>query len=104
MTVATPCTDRTATATATDTVREACTSRLATAFSWLADRLEHGARERARRRALRMTEIELRRLPKQAREDLGLPREVSPLITGLVGPADYWGGQTAGRLRDADRR
>lgn len=94
MTVANPCSDQVA--AAETSVRAHGRSRLAEVLSRLAARLERGAQARARRKALRMTYAELRRLPREAREDLGIrDYEMSPLISGLVGPPDYWRGHVA---------
>ena len=93
MTIANPCTDQIGAATPH---RQPGVSRLAAALSWLAARLECGAQERARRKAMRWTVSELQRLPHETRRDLGIPDErVSPLMVGLVGPPDYWRGHVA---------
>lgn len=96
MTLATPCTDQTAVETVT--TRRRSTSRLAGALNWLAARIERGAELRARRKAARMSEAELRRMPPEVLEDLGVRRaNVSPLVVGLVGPPEYWRAFTGGR-------
>lgn len=96
MTLATSCTHRAVVDTATAPHRS--TSRLAGALNWLAARIERSAELRARRKAARMSEAELQRMPAEVLEDLGVRRDnVSPLIVGLVGPPEYWRAFTGGR-------
>jgi hypothetical protein len=64
----------------------------------VARRVERAATLHARRKARRMTEAELARLPESVRAELGiaLPEArasagPSPLLQGLAGPSQYWG-------------
>jgi hypothetical protein len=61
----------------------------------LGERLEAQARVRAKRKAAEIADRQLHQLPEAARRDLSTRVEgVSPLMTGLVGPPDYWRGHT----------